>query len=189
MHKIKNRFVNKSTEEIINIVKAKEKFGGFEVSRRYRDDNLRTRLKNIANKTRKLVIRFTSSGSFYFYNPYFYLCKNLDTISYKKFCKKLVTKFPNPETWSEEIVKNILLNQKGSSMNQIKVLVVHDKTNNQFFMEGVTVDFACYGTSIEDVKEKFVNLLKLNPQAFTKAGDKQLHYLDENVTQHTINVD
>lgn len=71
-------------------------------------------------------------------------------------------------------------------MNQIKVLVTYDDTNNQFFMEGVTVDLACYGTSMEDAEEKFINLLELNPQALTKSGDKQLHYLDENVIQHTI---
>jgi len=118
MNKVQNKFINKSTDEIINIVKSKEKFGGFEVGLRYRDHNLKSRLKNITNKTKKLVVSLNSGGCTYYYNPFYELCQNLDTISYKKFCRKLVTKFPNPETWSEEIVNKIISNQKGSIINE-----------------------------------------------------------------------
>ena len=95
-------------EKIISLVKSKEPFGGFVVDMSYRNEKLRTTLREFTKKTKKLIFIFENYKLVYFYNPFYDKCKHLDTLMYKKFCKKLTDKHFSSFFWTEDIVDNIL---------------------------------------------------------------------------------
>lgn len=95
-------------EKIISLVKSKEPFGGFVVDMSYRNEKLRTTLREFTKKTKKLIFIFENYKLVYFYNPFYTMCSHLDALTYKKFCKKLMTKYPSPSLWTEDIIKNVL---------------------------------------------------------------------------------
>jgi hypothetical protein len=104
------------TDYILNVIKSKEAFGGFIVDTKYRNNNLRQRLKNIANKTRKLVRLGTYYQSLYYVNPYSEMCQDLSTLEYKKFCNKLNNTGKLPTEWTEEMFKTLIQKSKSTEI-------------------------------------------------------------------------
>ncbi len=102
------KFINKTNEEIINIVKSKEAFGGFFIDLKYRNDTLRQRLKNISNKTKKLIPVHLSSGITYYYNPFSEICLELNTLTFKKVCKRFTNKYPNTKDWTIDNLQQVI---------------------------------------------------------------------------------
>lgn len=102
------KFINKTNEEIINIVKSKEAFGGFFIDLKYRNHTLCQRLKNISNKTKQLIPVYLPSGVTYYYNPFYQECINLDTLSYKKLCNRYTKKYPNCKDWNLQTLQQTI---------------------------------------------------------------------------------
>lgn len=97
-----------TNEKIISMVKSKAPFGGFTVGLRYRDYNLQTRLKNFTNKSKKLIPIRSSDGTAYFYNPFYEICLELNSLTYRKVCNRFTRKYPNPDEWTLENLQAII---------------------------------------------------------------------------------
>lgn len=102
------KFINKTNEEIINIVKSKEAFGGFFIDHKYRNHTLRQRLKNISNKTKQLIPVYLPSGVTYYYNPFYDICLELNTLTFKKVCTRFTKKYPNTKDWTVENLQKVI---------------------------------------------------------------------------------
>jgi transcriptional regulator with PAS, ATPase and Fis domain len=100
--------INKTNEEIINIVKSKEAFGCFFIDLKYRNDTLRQRLKNISNKTKKLIPVYSRSGITYYYNPFYDTCLELNTLTFKQVCKRFTNKYQNTKDWTVDNLQTII---------------------------------------------------------------------------------
>ena len=97
-----------TNEKIIAMVKSKAPFGGFTVGHNYRDYALKARMKNFTNKSKQLIPIYYPSGVVYFYNPFYEICLELNSLTYKKVCRKFTNKFPNHKEWTLENLQAII---------------------------------------------------------------------------------
>lgn len=97
-----------TNEKIISMVKSQAPFGGFAVGHRYKDYALKERMKNFTNKSKQLIPIYYPSGVVYFYNPFYEICLELNSLTYKKVCKRFTNKFPNHKEWTLENLQAII---------------------------------------------------------------------------------